>query len=82
MRLCGFYELPEATVLVSELSMGGCLLDALEEVESMDESSVRKIGAQVNHGTAFNISLLSTREISVQRPRPASALACSLMHSL
>ncbi|KAL1527980.1 hypothetical protein AB1Y20_009351 [Prymnesium parvum] len=47
VQLFGFFELPEATVLVTEICEGGCLLDALEEVESMNEASVRKIGAQV-----------------------------------
>jgi len=41
------YELPEAIILVTELCDGGCLMDALEVVETMNEASVRTIGKQV-----------------------------------
>ena len=47
VQLYGTYELPETIVLVTELCEGGCLLDQLELVETMNEASVRQIGAQV-----------------------------------
>jgi len=46
-RLYAVYDLHYAHVLVTELCMGGCLLDRLLEAESFDEAHAKAIGGQI-----------------------------------
>lgn len=47
VRLTGHYELPSMLVLVTDICAGGCLLDRLQEVETMSENTAQSIGKQV-----------------------------------